>query len=148
MDQQELKQAVLDFTLAHRKAVVATVGDDQHPTTSLMLYVIDEHLNFYFGTRKAFKKYEIMMRHPYISLSVIEENIDPLRVVEVRGQIEFVPEEKTAEMLAFFESKNQSKYYVKGAEDFIMFKVKPNFVRWLDATSGELKMEHLDVSLL
>ena len=61
------------------------------------------------------------------------------------GKVEFIPEDKTAEMLGFFESKNPSKYYVKGAPDFVMFKVTPSFVRFLDASSGELVLEHMPV---
>lgn len=143
MTEKEIGEKVKSFLNSHRKAVLSTVGDDEHPTTSLMLYVIDEDLNVYFGTRKAFGKYAVIKRHPYVSLTVIEEKLDPLKAVEIRGKVEFVPEDKTAETLNFFESKNPSKYYVKGAPDFVMFKIKPSFVRWLDASSGELILEHM-----
>ncbi len=143
MPEKELREVVKNFLNGHRKAVLSTVGDDEHPTTSLMLYVIDDNLNVYFGTRKAFGKYPVLMRHPYASLTVMEEKLDPLKAVEIRGKIEFVPEEKTGETLAFFESKNPSKYYVKGAPDFVMFKVSPAFIRWMDATSGNLVLEHI-----
>ena len=144
MDQAELKQKVVDFLNVHRKAVVAIVGEGGVPSTSLMLYVIDEHLNVYFGTRKSFGKYKALLNDPNVSLTVVEETLDPLRAVEIRGVVEFIPEDKTGETLKFFESKNKSKYYVKGAEDFVMFKVVPNFVRYLDATSGELVLDHIN----
>ncbi|MEK7152302.1 MAG: pyridoxamine 5'-phosphate oxidase family protein [Patescibacteria group bacterium] len=145
MSEKELSGIIKDFLNGHRKAVLSTVGDDEHPTTSLMLYAIDDDLNVYFGTRKTFGKYSVIKRHPYVSLTVVEEKLDPLKAIEIRGKVEFIPEDKTAEMLGFFESKNPSKYYVKGAPDFVMFKVTPSFVRFLDASSGELVLEHMPV---
>ncbi|MEK7505615.1 MAG: hypothetical protein AAB597_01830, partial [Patescibacteria group bacterium] len=58
-------------------------------------------------------------------------------------KIEFVPEEEISETLRWFEGKNPSEYYVKDADDFAMFKVVPSLVRWLDASSGKLKMEEI-----
>ncbi len=145
MEQTDVRRAVAAFLAAHRKAVLATVGDDEHPTTSLMLYAADDNLDVYFGTRKSFAKYKVFQRHPYASLSVVEETLDPLRTVEIRGKIVFVPEGETAERLRWFTSKNPSEYYVKGAPDFVMFKVVPSFVRWLDASSGELKIEQVEL---
>jgi general stress protein 26 len=143
MEQAELKEKILAFLKTHKKAVLSTVGDDDHPTSSLMLYVADDSLTVYFGTRKSFAKYKIMSRHPYVSLSVIEESIDPLKTVEIRGKIEFIPDDKTKETLAAFQAENTCKFYVCEAEDFVMFKVVPSFVRWLDATSGELTLTSL-----
>jgi general stress protein 26 len=143
VDQNALRARVIEFLNAHRKAVFAVLDEQGLPVTSLMLYVIDDKLNVYFGTRKAFKKYGQMKAHPTVSLSVIEENVDPLKVVDIRGiVVELSPEEKE-EAYSHFKSKNESKYYVEGADDYVMFKLTPNFVRWLDATSGELTITDL-----
>jgi general stress protein 26 len=138
MDQNTLRQTVIEFLNQHRKAVFAINDDDNLPTTSLMLYVIDDAMNVYFGTRKAFRKYKHIHQHPVVSLSVIQEVLDPLRVVDVRGEVKELTPEEQESAYAFFKSKNTSKYYVEGAEDFVMFKLTPHFVRWLDAESGEL----------
>ena len=140
MTKAELRQTVIDFLNNHRKAVFAILDTDGLPTTSLMLYVIDDEMNVYFGTRKAFSKYATLQKNPTISLSVIEEALDPLKVVDLRGTVMQIPSEQTEEIHTFFKSKNQSKYYVEGAEDFVMFKMAPDFVRWLDASSGELSI--------
>lgn len=140
MDKAALKDIVRTFLNSHRKAVFATTDDQGLPTTSLMLYVIDDELNVYFGTRKAFSKYAQILKQPTISLSVIEEVLDPLKVVDLRGKASEVPAAQLEEVHAFFKSKNPSKYYVEGAEDFVMFKMSPDFIRWLDAASGELQI--------
>lgn len=138
-----LRSIVKDFLNAHHKAVFAIVDGEGLPTTSLMLYVIDDDMGVYFGTRKAFKKYAHMKERSVVALSVIEESSDPLRVVDMRGAVvELTPIEKEA-AYAHFKTKNMSKYYVEGAEDYVMFKLTPTFVRWLDATSGELTITDL-----
>ena len=108
-----------------------------------MLYVIDDEMNVFFGTRKAFSKYQHILDNPVVSLSVIEEALDPLKVVDVRGTVEQLAPYDQENVHAWFKTKNPSKYYVEGAEDFVMFKLTPNFVRWLDAESGELSIVDL-----
>ncbi|MEK7462201.1 MAG: pyridoxamine 5'-phosphate oxidase family protein [Patescibacteria group bacterium] len=140
MTKAELRQTVINFLNNHKKAVFAILDNDGLPTTSLMLYVIDDEMNVYFGTRKTFSKYGNLQKNTIVSLSVIEEVLDPLKVVDLRGTAVEISSEQTSEIHTFFKSKNQSKYYVEGAEDFVMFKLTPDFVRWLDATSGQLSI--------
>lgn len=142
---KHLKEDVLNFLNAHRKAVFAITSEGR-PSASLMLYVIDDDLNFYLGTRKGFIKYDRLKENPNVAIAVVEEGMDPLRVVQVQGSVEFIPEEETEKTLKFFESKNSSKYYVKDAPDFIMFKVIPSRIRWVDATSGDLATHNIKCS--
>lgn len=143
MDQIELKATIINFLDNHRKAVFAILDQNGLPTTSLMLYVVDEHLNVFFGTRKSFSKYQHILEHPIVSLSVIEEKVDPLKVVDIRGKVEELSPEDMHNVHTWFKTKNDSKYYVERAEDFVMFKLTPQFVRWLDAASGELSIVDL-----
>ncbi len=140
-----LKSTVRNFLNAHRKAVFANLDKSGLPATSLLLYAIDDDFNVYFGTRRAFSKYGDIIAHPVVSLSVIEEAVDPLKVVDIRGTVNEVPGKELDSVHAFFKTKNPAKYYVEGAEDFTMFKLTPTFMRWLDASSGELTM--VDVPL-
>lgn len=141
----ELRETIKKFLNAHRKAVFAILDKNGLPTTSLMLYVIDDELNVYFGTRKAFAKYNEILENPTVSLSVIEEILDPLKVTDIRGVVTEVVPEDFEKTYAYFKSKNPSKYYVEGAEDFVMFKLTPNFMRWLDAETGELKITDFQI---
>lgn len=145
LKQENLKATIKDFLNAHRKGVFAILDEKGLPTTSLMLYVIDDGLNVYFGTRKSFTKYKHVIAKPVVSLSVIEESVDPLKVVDIRGDVKEIPAEKLTETLTFFKSKNDSKFYVEGFDDFVMFKLVPHFMRWLDAESGELSIIDLDL---
>ncbi len=143
---EALQKAVRDFLNAHRKAIFAIIDTHGLPTTSLMLYAIDDDLNVYFGTRRSFGKYADIRQSPVLSLSVVEESIDPLKVVDIRGTAVEIPDEECGKTCSFFKTKNPSKYYVEDAEDFVMFKVVPSFVRYADASSGSLVIEDLPIT--
>jgi len=138
-----LKETVKDFLNAHRKAIFAIIDKKGLPTTSLMLYAIDDDLNVYFGTCRSFGKYPDLLKVPVVSLSVVEEKLDPLRVVDLRGTATEVSAEEHVATYAFFKTKNSSKYYVEHAPDFVMFKIVPDFIRYADSTSGELVINDL-----
>jgi pyridoxine/pyridoxamine 5'-phosphate oxidase len=142
---EALKQKVRDFLNSHRKAVFSILDEEGLPTTTLMLYAMDDDMNILFGTRKGFAKYANIHKKPVVSLSVIEEEIDPRKVVDVRGDVEEIPEAELKDAHAYFKSKNPSDLYVDREHDFTMFRLKPHFVRWLDAESGELQT--VDLSL-
>ncbi len=141
--EDNLKKTVFDFLDAHKKAIFGTVDEEGQPHTALMLYAVDDKLNVYFGTRKAFGKHERLMKNPSVSLTVAEEKNDPMRAVDLHGIVEVVSDADAATSLEFFKGKNMSKYYVQGSDDFVMYKVKPTMVRYLDATLGDLEVQYL-----
>jgi general stress protein 26 len=147
IETEHLRETIATFLNAHRKAVFAILDKNGLPTTSLMLYAIDDELNVYFGTRRSFGKYADIKQQPIISLSVIEEAVDPLKVVDIRGTAFEVPDEECGTTCSFFKTKNPAKYYIEDSPDFVMFKLVPTFVRYLDATSGELTFKDLDLGL-
>ena len=144
MDQQKLKQKILDFLNAHFKMVLTVLDENKHPNSSLMLFATDEDLQIYFGTRKSFGKYKALVADPHVSIAVVQEGVDPLQVVDMQGTAKEISKEKTLEILKWFVGKNPAKYYVKNADDFVMFQIIPSAVRWLDATSGDLCIHDLD----
>ncbi len=135
-------EVILAFLRSHTKAVVAVL-EGEKPKASLMLYAVGDDGAFYFGTKKSSPKYQGLLKNPSVSIVVVDGTPDPLRTVEVQGSVEFVPDTDTQSTRAMLESKNKAKFYVKDAADFAMFKVKPSSVKWLDASSGELKIQEL-----
>lgn len=146
-DTQVLALTIREFLNAHRKAVFAILDTHGLPTTSLMLYAIDDDFNVYFGTRRSFGKYADIRQQPVVSLSVVEEVLDPRKVVDMRGTAVEVPDEECGTTCSFFKTKNPSKYYIESADDFVMFKLMPNFIRWADASSGELVITDLPINV-
>ena len=141
----ELKKEALDFLNAHRKMVLTVLDKERHPNSSLMLYAVDDDFNVFFGTCECFGKYQALKADPHVSLAVVQEGVDPLQVVDMQGEVHEISHEETQTTLEWFTQKNPAKYYVKDAEDFVMFKIVPSGVRWLDATSGELEMHDLEI---
>ncbi len=146
-DTQVLAGTVQQFLNTHRKAVFAILDVHGLPTTSLMLYAIDDDFNVYFGTRRSFGKYADIRHQPVVSLSVVEEVLDPHKVVDIRGTAVEIPDEECGKTCSFFKTKNPSKYYIESADDFVMFKLIPNFIRWADASSGELVITDLPINV-
>ncbi len=145
-DQEGLKEDIQSFLNAHRKAVFAILDKQGFPTTSLMLYAIDDDLNVYFGTRRSYGKYSDIRQHPVVSLSVVEESVDPRKVVDIRGTVIEIPEEECGKTCSFFKTKNPSKYYIENENDFVMFKLIPSFVRLADSTGGELTIRDFSLT--
>jgi len=134
----QLNETILHFLNNHRKMVLSLTDKNGRPTSSLLLYTIDDDLNFYFGTLKSFGKYEILLNNPNVAIIVVEETLDPMQVIDVIGTVKQVPEHKIAYLKKEFSIKNQSKSYIKDKEDFVMFKVKPTNIRFLNAAFGSL----------
>ncbi len=141
----EIINEVKDFLNTHKKMVLSIKGLYGHPNSSLLLYVIDEDFNFYFGTCKCFGKYEALKKDPHVAIAVVGERVDPLRVVDVIGVAKEIPENEIKDKLDWFTSKNSAKYYIKDKEDYVMFKVEPENIRWADATSGDLYIYDLEM---
>jgi len=139
---------VLDFLNAHKKMVLAVLDQQGHPDASLVLYAIDDDLNVYFGTKKVFGKYKAVHANPHVAAAIEQEVLDPLQIVDIKGVVEEMPAEKTEELMKWFTSKNESTYYVKDAEDYVMLKIVPTRLRWLDATSGELEIYDIDLKAI
>lgn len=146
MDQQKpVRDVVQEFLEKHVKMVLAINEHDGggYPNASLMHYAVGKDLHVYFGTKQAFGKYEALKQDPKVSFVVVEECLDPMRVVDGRGLArELSPQEATF-AYEYFKRSNLSKWYVEGARDFTMFVIEPTSIRWLDGSSGQLQVVEL-----
>ncbi len=139
---------VKDFLESQKKMVLGVKGVDGEPYTSLLLYVIDDKFNMFFGTCRKFKKYESLKINNTVSVSVVEENIDPQLVVNMHGYAQEIEKDKIEETLRWFTEKNDAKNYLKDMADYTMFKITPTHIRWLDASEGELDIYDLDLDTI
>lgn len=133
-----LRADALSFLKAHRKMSLATLDKEGHPSVSMVLYASDDSFNIYFGTRKIFGKYHALVADPHVGLTVIEGVLDPLKEVEIAGGAVELSSEESKEKLQWFTEQNPSPFYIKDEEDFVMFKITPEAIHWIDASSGVL----------
>ncbi len=140
----EVRSEASQFLIDHKKMILTVLDKDGYPNSSLVLYVADD-FTIYFGTRRAFGKYAALTTNPHVAIAVVQESIDPLQVLDIQGIAEEIPEAETKKTVEWFMSKNTSKFYIKGAEDLVMFKIKPLCIRWLNATSGDFQVCDIQV---
>ncbi|MBI2048409.1 MAG: pyridoxamine 5'-phosphate oxidase family protein [Parcubacteria group bacterium] len=135
------REEIQDFLERHIKMVLGINEEGNYPNTSLMHYAVDKSLHIHFGTKRSFGKYAALKKDSRVSFVVVEECIDPLRVVDGRGEARELEGEEAEMAYLLFKTENKSKWYVEHSSDFAMFQIKPKSFRWLDGSSGELKME-------
>jgi|SRR3989344_5528835 len=147
MEQEKpVRDVVQEFLETHVKMVLGINEHDGegYPNTSLMHYAVGKDLHMYFGTKRAFGKYESLRKDPKVSYVIVEEGKDPLRVVDGRGIARELTPDEAKFAYEYFKRNNLSKWYVEGATDFAMFTIEPTAMRWLDATSGQLKVTNVE----
>lgn len=144
--EKPVRDVVQEFLETHVKMVLAINEHDGegYPNASLMHYAVGKDLHMYFGTKRAFGKYEALRKDPKVSYVVIEEGNDPLQVVDGRGIARELTPDEARFAYEYFKRNNLSKWYVEGAPDFAMFVIEPTAMRWLDATSGKLAVTEVE----
>lgn len=139
-------KSVQEFLEEHLKMVLGVNEEGGYPNTSLMHYAVGDDMCIYFGTKRGFGKYKSLKDDVRVSFVIIEESVDPLRVVDGRGEASELTDKEAEDAYTHFKAKNQAKWYVEGEDDFVMFKIKPNSIRWLDATSGKLVLTNVPLN--
>lgn len=131
----ESKNQLLSFLRANYVMSIAT-SDNDMPSSSILLYHVDEGLNFYFATHTNSLKVRNLQKNPRISLSVWEHN---KMLVQANGKaIELTSDEekvliidKLAESAAKGANFWPPLFRIKG-DDYIVFKITPDWMRVLD----------------
>lgn len=141
MDNNELKQEILTFLKRNFIMSIAVSADDK-PSSSILLYYVDDELNFYFATHSdSFKTIKIR-KNPVISLSVWEHHE---MLVQADGDVTEITDLKeklaTIDRLAESTSKGEDfwppLFRIKG-EDYVVFKIKPFWLRKLDLVNDTM----------
>ena len=147
------KQKVLTFLKNHYLMQIATVNENQ-PGVSVMLYTVDDDLNFYFATHKDSFKIKNLKQNPKISLVVwefgniqVQANGIAEEVTESQKQLQIL--DKLADSATQDENFWPPIFRIKG-EDYIIIKIKPNWMRVLDLTTQTIRQEEtpfIDIKL-
>lgn len=140
-DQTKLKQEVLEF-LKRNFVMNIAVSIDNKPSSSVLLYYVDDNFNFFFTTHADSFKAKILKSNPKISMSIWEHN---QMLVQADGEVTEITEEeqklKVIDKLA--ESASMKKDFwppllrIRG-ENYVVFKIIPNWLRKLDLTNNSI----------
>ncbi len=123
---------------------IATVSGDQ-PGVSVMLYTVDDDMNFYFGTHKDSFKIKNLLANPKVSAVVWEFGKIQVQINGSASPVEDSSEQAEAmEKLADSATMNSDfwppLFRIKGG-DYILMKIKPNWMRVLDLTNNTIRQE-------
>ena len=137
------KTAVLKFLRSVSVMTLAAVNDDR-PLSTVLLFAVDDDFTFYFATKSETYKAKAILKNPKVSISVWEHK---QMLIQVDGTAEQIEEEETingvVEKLAK-STTNIEEFWppilrVKGKGDYVVFKIKPSWIRAMDVSSDTMK---------
>ena|SRR3989338_4018997 len=131
-----MKEEVLKFIREHAECVLATIHADGRPEAAVVLFAIDDDFNFYFGTKKEYRKYANLLKNDNAAVVVGVSGKDP-RTVQVEGKITMlesaVDVEKAKEIL-----KTNSAMVPFLELPLVYMRLTPSWLRYLDETKGDI----------
>lgn len=135
MDIGNQKQEVLNF-LRSQFIMSIAVAEDNKPSSSILLYYVDDEFNFFFATHRSSFKAQKLLKNPHISLSVWEHKNMMVQADGVASEI-VNEQDKLAIIDKLAESSMKGQDFWPpllriGGQDYIVFKIKPNWLRKLD----------------
>ncbi len=128
------------------KMILGYTNSLGEPVQSVMLYVVDDDMNIYFGTLIRFPKYELLVQNPPLSIVVQDENGED-RAASLKAAIvqEISEPDEIRKIMTVFKEKNTCKYYLRDQDDFVIFKAKILSARLIDGSSGTLRRYDLNL---
>jgi nitroimidazol reductase NimA-like FMN-containing flavoprotein (pyridoxamine 5'-phosphate oxidase superfamily) len=138
------KDDVKKFLNEHYLMQLATTYEDQ-PGVSVLLYTIDDDLNFYFGTHADSYKIKNLNSNAKVSLVVWEFGKIQVQANGIAEIMESKEEQdKVLDKLADAATKDVNfwppLFRIKGGE-YTVIKIKPNWMRVLDLSNNTVKPE-------
>ena len=138
------KEDILLFLRSVAIMSIAAVDEDK-PISSVVVFVVDNDLSFYFFTKKETYKAKALLKNPKISLSVWENN---RMLVQASGNTREV--ESGSEFNEVLGRIKKAPEHLKNfwwpilsinKGEFIVFKVSTEWLRVLDLTGKNIKEE-------
>ena len=144
MSKQYKEEEVLNFLKDNFIMSVATVSDNK-PAASVMLYAVDDDFTMYMATHIDSYKSKNLIANPKIGISIWEKEKMLVQIDAVVEKIESeVDVESTLNKLAESASKEDDfwppVFRIKGG-DYIVFRIKPYWIRALDLNQNTLRQE-------
>jgi nitroimidazol reductase NimA-like FMN-containing flavoprotein (pyridoxamine 5'-phosphate oxidase superfamily) len=143
MEQEDKKQAVIDFLKTQFVMSIATVNGDK-PSSSVVLYVVDDACSFYFVTHAGSYKEKFLSANPAISGSVWEHK---KMLVQLDGEAFPITDAKEREWLQNEFAKAVTSHpdfwpplLQIASEQYVMFKITPTWMRALDLSHDTVSL--------
>jgi nitroimidazol reductase NimA-like FMN-containing flavoprotein (pyridoxamine 5'-phosphate oxidase superfamily) len=144
-----LKSEALSFLMSQKGGVISTIGESG-PESAFVFYDADEDFSIYFATSVNSRKNNNIKLNNKVAFVV--QTIDPPKTIQIEGEI-FEVQDKEVLKNSLANYVDVASYGMKGnapvtkidsVENFIMYKIKPNWIRWSDYSGST---EHISVVL-
>jgi general stress protein 26 len=128
LDQNTLKDLLLDFMASHPLCVIATVGQDSKPESAIVGFTNTERLELIIGTSNKSRKYANLIQNPHVSIVIGDETGE----IQYEGDVEILPNGEYRNMV---EEAHIAK--LPGAAEYredpsqVYMKVHPTWIRFL-----------------
>ena len=134
---------ILRFLKTHQHAVLGSRLLCGSLTTSLVAYAVNEHLQLHFGSRRSYATCAALQQFPEVSITVMHASSQPRYAAEIRGRVEYIPSEHTDATRTWLLGRNPATLYDTSQDDFVVCKVNPHVVRFIDLAASQPTIEHL-----
>jgi general stress protein 26 len=145
MSEQITKPQVLSFLKSVAIMSLSATNEDK-PLSTILLFAVDNNFNFYFVTRAETYKAKTIINNPKVSLSVWEHKKMLVQVDGVAKQIKNPTEIDNALDIIVAATEPMKDFWppvvrFKGQGDYVIFKIKPTWVRALNITNNSIRQD-------
>lgn len=138
MSKVEEHQEVAKFLQRVHTGILSTVDTDGKPWGSAVYFVIDDDFNTYFVTRVGTKKYQNILAHPDIALTVVDS--DSQTTVQIAGPVSKLPAHEYKDIVFDKLASLRPKHHENWAPpiekvhqgDYIALKISPTTLQYSD----------------
>jgi general stress protein 26 len=143
LDQNSLKDSILEFMTNHSLCVISTVGQDSKPESAIVGFSHTEQLELIIGTSNKSRKYANLIQNSRVAIVIGDETGE----IQFEGEVAILPNDDYKNMV---EEAHINK--LPGAAEYrenpdqVYLKVRPSWIRFLKHGVGGGLYEHTEFS--
>jgi general stress protein 26 len=134
------KEQAVRFLKNNHLAAVGTISKTGEPQVAVLIYSMDDDLNFYFVTRRYTRKCLNLEANNKVGIAITSNGNSP-ETVQVQGEYELIKESSKEFANRLNQWVDMSTLYYGSflkvtSSEFWIFKVKTNWLRYMDVKDG------------
>lgn len=130
------------FLKSHKTGVLASVGSDNKPHASTLVYVHDEAFNIFFMTLRTSRKFDALTERPDVAFTISSEEVP--QTLQIEGTASDISSdfEAGSKKDELFELLSKGPYFnppisKMDTADTAIVRIVPTWIRWADYAFSE-----------
>ena len=149
-----MKNQTLNFLKNNQLMSLATVGKNNLPQNSILLYTVDEDFNLYFATDKTSRKFENLQYNPAVAITIWKNNN---RSLQIEGKVSIVENANDVSVIltklaeaAVSEDPSLLPPIIRinRKADTVIFRIKVKQIRSLDLKNPTIKENESPITII